>query len=154
MAGLDPVSNVADAAAKIISLFKEDPTVKAQLAQTVDLTQLQGQIQIELAQIAADSQTVTAVNTTMQAETKTVWFARDWRPFWGWISGLAYAIEIVCICSILVRDGLKDMTTAISAITALVTATIPLWGVPLAVLGINAWHQGKTDQINAQNGNS
>jgi hypothetical protein len=82
---IDPISNVAGAAAKIISLFKEDPTVKAQLGQQVELAQVQGQIQELLAQIQ--------VNTTEASSQST--FVAGWRPGIGWVCGGAFAYTFV-----------------------------------------------------------
>lgn len=85
MAGLDPISNVADAAAKIISLFKADPNVKQQLQADLELTSLQGEIQNELQQIATNA---------AEAGNKSV-FVAGWRPFIGWVCGAALGYTYV-----------------------------------------------------------
>jgi hypothetical protein len=85
MAGIDPVSNIADAAAKIISLFKADPNIKLQDQQTLDLTNLQGQIALQLQQIATDA---------AEAGSKSV-FVAGWRPFIGWVCGVVLAYTYV-----------------------------------------------------------
>lgn len=79
---LDPISNVAEAAAKIISLFKASPDVK--LADSFKLQEdaLQGQIQIILAQIQVNA---------VEAASKSTWVA-GWRPYIGWICGSALAV--------------------------------------------------------------
>lgn len=79
---LDPISNVAEAAAKIISLFKASPDVK--LADSFKLQEdaLQGQIQIILAQIQVNA---------VEAASKSTWVA-GWRPFVGWICGSALGV--------------------------------------------------------------
>ena len=74
MAGIDPISNVADAAARIIALFKADPNVKQQLTGNLELTDLQGQIQAQLQQIVAN--TAEAANPSL--------FVAGWRPFVVW----------------------------------------------------------------------
>jgi hypothetical protein len=85
MAGIDPISNVADAAAKIISLFKADPTVKQQTQGQLELTELQGQIQNELQQLAVNA---------AEASSKSV-FVAGWRPFVGWVCGAALAYTYI-----------------------------------------------------------
>lgn len=143
MAGLDPISNVADAAAKIISLFKTDPTIKAQL----EAQQSESQLQVQVQQIIADTSVVTAVNTTMQAETKSAWFSRDWRPLWGYLSAIAFFFQIAALCVAIIFKPSEGPSVA-----QLVTVLTPSWGVPLAVLGVTAWHQGQADVIKAKNG--
>ncbi len=85
MAGIDPISNVASAAAKIISLFKADPNVKQQIVGNLELTGLQGQIQAELQQIAANA--AEAANPSI--------FVAGWRPFVGWVCGAALGYTYV-----------------------------------------------------------
>lgn len=85
MAGIDPISNVADAAAKIISLFKADPNIKLADQQALDLTELQGRIQNELQQI---------VNNTAEAANPSI-FVAGWRPFVGWVCGAALGYTYV-----------------------------------------------------------
>ena len=90
--GLDPISNIAaasgqlgDAVAKIIGLFKESPTVKAQLQHDIDLTELQGQIQVVLAQIQVNA---------VEAANKSV-FVAGWRPGIGWVCGFGLAYSYI-----------------------------------------------------------
>ena len=85
MAGLDPVSNVASAAAEIIGLFKANPTVKAQLSQQLDETALSGQIQEVLAEIQVDA---------VEAASKST-FVAGWRPGIGWVCGAAMAYAYI-----------------------------------------------------------
>ena len=86
MASIDPASNLAGDVAKVISLFKTDPTVKAQIGaehqaalDQADLSQLEGQIQIILAQLQVDA---------VEAASKSI-FVSGWRPWVGWIAGTA-----------------------------------------------------------------
>jgi hypothetical protein len=79
MGGVLGISGALQGAAKIISLFKADPTVKTQIQGELDLTALQGQIQDQLQQIAVDA---------AEASSKSV-FVAGWRPFVGWVCGAA-----------------------------------------------------------------
>jgi hypothetical protein len=80
--GIDPISNVADAAAKIISLFKTNPSIKLADDFQLQETTLQGQIQEVLAQIQVNA---------VEAASKSIWVA-GWRPYIGWICGSALAV--------------------------------------------------------------
>lgn len=82
MAGIDPISNVADAAAKIIELFKGNPTVKMTDEFQLQEDALKGQIQLVLAQIQVNA---------VEAASKSTWVA-GWRPYIGWICGSALGI--------------------------------------------------------------
>lgn len=85
MAGLDPISNVADAAARIIALFKANPNIKVEGQVDLEKTALVGELQGILAQIAVN-----------QEEAKsTSWFVAGWRPFVGWVCGCGFAYAIV-----------------------------------------------------------
>lgn len=85
MAGIDPISNVASAAAKIISLFKLDPAVKAAGQIQLDEEALRGGIQEQLAQIQANA---------AEAGSKSA-FVAGWRPFIGWVCGAALGYTFV-----------------------------------------------------------
>ena len=75
--------NIADAVAKIISLFKVDPTVALQ--SQAELTKIQLGLQQELIQQVTDQ---IEVNKVEAASSKT--FVAGWRPFIGWICGSAF----------------------------------------------------------------
>lgn len=147
-AAVNPAAGVTGLVSDVIDHIAMTPEQKAQLQEALQANQLQ----LAGLQAQYDAQILQAVNATMQAEVKSPgWFSRDWRPFWGWMSGIAFAFEIFCIGSILIRDGLENIATAIPSITQLVSATIPLWGIALAVQGIVAWHQGQADVVAAGN---
>lgn len=86
MALLDPtgLGSIAEAAAKIISLFKSDPTIKAQIESSQREAELNAQLQQTLAQLEVNKAEASSPN----------WFVAGWRPFVGWICGigLGYAI--------------------------------------------------------------
>ena len=104
MAGIDPISIVADATEKIISLFKADPTVKAQITGNLELTALQGQIQEVLAQIQVNA---------VEAANKSVWVS-GWRPCVGWVCAGALAVPplvYLAQCAWLLVHGQTNLPT-------------------------------------------
>jgi hypothetical protein len=97
---LDPtgIGTIAEAAAKIISLFKLDPNVKAQMAQQLADAQFayQGQQLTIEAQAAHDqiSLALAQIGVNTEEAKSPSWFIAGWRPFIGWVcgSGLAYGL--------------------------------------------------------------
>lgn len=118
--GLDPVSNVADAAAKIISLFKTNPTVKLADAFSLQEDQLKGQIQEVLAQIQVNA---------VEAASKST-FVAGWRPYIGWVCGTALGIPVFTYllqCGVMLYHGNYSLPTFNS--TELVTVLMGLLGL-------------------------
>jgi len=91
-AAVDPVQaagDVVSSAEKIISLFKLDPNVKAQLQ--AQLTQ--ENVDMDKAQLAAQvAQMQAQADIDKQEAASTSWFIAGWRPAVGWVcvAGLAY----------------------------------------------------------------
>ncbi len=120
MAGIDPISNVADAAAKIISLFKTNPTVKLADDFTLREQELQGQIETVLAQLKVDA---------VEAASKSLWVA-GWRPYIGWVCGTAFAIPVfvwLLQCAVMLWHGQYNLPEFNS--TEMVTVLFGLLGL-------------------------
>jgi len=94
-------------------------------------------------ELAHETSSIEAVNATMRQEAVSgdAW-QRRWRPFWGYISGVAFFIQILAIIYVMI---------AIPAYAAAVIASIAslqvFWGVPLAILGISAYQRGKEKRV-------
>ncbi|MDE2098406.1 MAG: hypothetical protein KGL39_14225 [Patescibacteria group bacterium] len=82
---LDPISNVAEAAAKIISLFKADPNIKANASVAIDEARLNGEIQQVLGQL--DVNKAEASNASL--------FVAGWRPAVGWTCAAGLASQFL-----------------------------------------------------------
>ena len=79
---------IGETVAKIVSLFKVDPT--KQLEAQVELTKLQMELQGKiLDQVSAQLD----VNKVEAASTKT--FVAGWRPFIGWICGVGLGTQFI-----------------------------------------------------------
>jgi len=102
----------------------------------------------ELTDLAkSDAAMVESVNATMRAEaaaprTPEDWWQTGWRPFNGYVLGLA---SFVTVCGVLWISAqaieARDFT-AINAIPAIVAAIAMVLAIPGAAVGITAWHRG------------
>lgn len=84
--------NIGDAVAKIVGLFKVDPTVA--LSKQVELQEIQLQLASKLQdQIAAQVQGQIEVNKQEASNPKI--FVAGWRPFIGWICGIGLGVQFI-----------------------------------------------------------
>jgi hypothetical protein len=128
-----------------------DPTLK------VRLVELQKQheaklLELHLAavrvELEADTARLDAVNQTMRAEAQSddLWQKR-WRPFWGFTSAVAFFAQVGAIAYLMVSGSPQagDMINALGSLAM-------FWSVPMAILGISAWHRGveKVERIKAR----
>jgi hypothetical protein len=139
-----PASGVTGLVSDVIDHIAMTPEQKAQVQQALQ----QSQDQLAELQEQYDSQIVAAVNATMQSETKAAWFAGDWRAVWGYLSAFSFFAFVGSILYSVVYAVTKDPTNvgAVgSAVSQMITVMTPVWAVPLAVLGVTAWHTGKAE---------
>ena len=103
---------------------------------------------VELEKIAAaleegENRIVVAVNQTMQAEANSEhWPQYSWRPFWGFVSGLAFGFVVALCCFLAYRAIIAGHPESLSMIPQLVSAFATLFAIPGAILGVSAWHRG------------
>lgn len=84
--------SIGDAFQKIVGAFKVDPTVA-----------LQKQTELEEIKLQLVSKIQDQYNQQLQAQTdinkqeasSTNWFVAGWRPFFGWVGGVAFAIQFI-----------------------------------------------------------
>jgi len=108
-------------------------------------------IQDRANRLAADTARLQSVNQTMQAETQAKWkWSAFWRPLWGVLSAIAFFVQMVgimIILSILVYKVLAgevdNISQILTAVSTVLSAIFPMWGIAGAVLGVTAWHRGK-----------
>lgn len=97
MAVLDTITNIlggsiTEGVAKIIGLFKIDPTIALQ--KQTELAEIQLKMQSDAAaQIAAQLQGQLDINKA-EASSQNI-FVAGWRPFIGWVCGSAFAYAFV-----------------------------------------------------------
>ena len=102
-------------------------------------------------QLAAQVQSIEAVNSTMQTEDKTRVFS--WRDGWGWISGVAFAVVVAIVCYIVIVATVQTHPELLSQIPPIVGAFSVLFGISSTVLGVTSGievhHAGMVDRLNA-----
>jgi len=136
----------------------DDPDSLSRAIQTnpqaaIKLKQIEAEHKTELERIAmqrvanalaADTARLETVNKTMQVEAGQGGLSAFWRPFWGILSAIAFFIQVSAISYLLVCKP-EQAAIAISALSSLSV----FWGVPLAILGISAYHRGVEKRIKA-----
>lgn len=84
------------------------------------------------------------INQTMQQESKSEhWPQWGWRPFWGFISALAFLVVCIFVCQLGKEAIAAKDANAIGMIPVVVGAFTTLFAVPGAILGITAWGRNK-----------
>lgn len=103
-----------------------------------------------LERLKAETLIVKEVNATMRAEAKAEdpW-ARRWRPFWGFVSAVAFGMVALAISGVLVMMAWQDTASFIAQLPAVVSSMAALFGIPAAILGVASWHRGKMQRIQA-----
>ena len=130
----------------LVKLIQADPNAAIKLKELeynnkVELEKLV--IEGKSNELAHETAQIQAVNATMQQEAVSgdAW-QRRWRPFWGYISGTAFFMQIVAIIYIMI---FKPLLAA--GIIASIASLQVFWSVPLAVLGISAYQRGKEKRV-------
>lgn len=84
------------------------------------------------------------VNETMRAEAQSEhWPQWSWRPFWGFISALAFLFVCVLCCWLGFEAVRARDMTALNMIPQLVASFGLLFGTPLAILGVASFKRGQ-----------
>ena len=104
-------------------------------------------VDYELEQRKADSSDMAAVNATMQAEAAASaaenWWQTGWRPFNGYVLGLASLVSVVFTCYLFYLAIVQKDTAALGLVPQLASAIAMILAVPGAAVGISAWTRGK-----------
>ena len=142
------VLGVGNSDDEILSALTHDPDA------AVKIKELETQKQIEferllteqsVAEIQAAVEKLRAVNLTMQTESQSdKWWVSGWRPFWGFTTAIAFFLQVAAIAYLFFSGG----HNAPQLINSLASMNI-FWTVPLAILGVSAWHRGKEKRIKA-----
>lgn len=127
---------------ELAKIIQADPQAALKLKEIESNNRVELQklvLQSESNKLANDTSRIESVNATMRTEAISgdAW-QRRWRPFWGYISGLAFFVQILAIIYVMI----KVPATAAATITALASLQV-FWGVPLAILGVSAYQRGK-----------
>lgn len=95
--------------------------------------------------LEAETQRLTQINKTMRAEAGADdAYVRRWRPTFGYMVALTWAIQSVAIAWAMI-----DQPGEASAIIEAVSALTPMWGIALSVLGINVTSRSRDKRVTA-----
>lgn len=90
-------------------------------------------------ELVSDTSRIESVNLTMRTEaTSGDPWQRRWRPFWGFLTALVFALQMLVVMYAVIWE-----TQSASAIILALAGLDVFWAVPLAILGISAYHRGK-----------
>lgn len=127
---LDPITAVLDIGGKLIDKFFPDPTQKAQAQLELFKMQQSG----ELAQLTADTTLAKGQLEVNVEEAKSDnLFIAGWRPFIGWVCGVAFAAKYLGGPFVFVTAQFLDKTITLPPID--MTEMLPLL---LGMLGLGA----------------
>ena len=110
-------------------------------------------INYEAMVIQEDTKRLDIVNQTMRTEyeTKGKW-KTGWRPFWGWLSGTMFGVQMLSFTYIGIYAIRKTPTEAVGVINAIATlagALATTWIFALSVLGIAVHKRSQDKQVAA-----
>lgn len=95
--------------------------------------------------LEAETARLTEINKTMRAEAASQdAYVRRWRPTFGYLTAVAWAIQCIAIALSIVWKPEHAGLVAQS-----ITALTPMWGVALAMLGVNVSCRSKDKQVAA-----
>lgn len=126
---------------KVASAVKNDPQAATKLKE------LEQEHARELRSMSLEAETarLSQVNRTMRAEAASNdAYVRRWRPTFGYLTAVTWAAQAGGIVYAIVATP-QFAAELINAITALT----PMWGVALAVLGINVHKRSQDKQVQA-----
>lgn len=112
--------------------------------------------QHEVSMRKADSEDISNVNETMRKEIefsdKEDRVQRWWRPFNGYVVGLASLLSVIGVIGLFYVSLTKpelglNVATVINTIPSLASAIAMILAVPGAAVGITAWHRGVKQRI-------
>lgn len=128
-----------------------DPAAAAKLAEVQENNKVELRriiMQGATAQMAADASVIKSVNDTMEVEDQTK--QAEWRQVWGYISAVAFAFCVLGLFGFVVGCFVTKHTEQLAQMPLIIGALTGFFAIPLAVLGVVAWHNGKAELAAAQ----
>lgn len=124
--------------------------LKADPEAALKLAKVQADNELELTRLEVE--TLRTVNETMRVEAQSdKWWVSAWRPFWGFVSAIAFAVAVFGFLGLAGYAIAKSDVTALNILPMLAGQLAFLFGVPAAILGIASWHRGVTQRVKAMN---
>mgnify|MGYP001411261970 CR=1 FL=1 len=112
-----------------------DKVIKADPEAALKLKKIELDHAAELRRLTleATSNTLAQINQTMRVEALSDnWWVSGWRPFWGFLSAIAFFLQAGAVSWLLVTGGKAELVAALGALSV-------FWGVPLAIVGVTAY---------------
>ncbi|MDR5857936.1 hypothetical protein FZZ93_02495 [Halomonas eurihalina] len=122
---------------------------------TTKLQQLEAEHERELTRMSLEAQTARLgeINRTMRAEAASNdAYVRRWRPTYGYLTAAAWFIQMTGFTVILGVVAFRtpgELAAVVGALGAVLSALLGLWGIALAVLGINVRERSRDKQVAA-----
>lgn len=103
--------------------------------------------------LEAESTRLAEVNQTIRAEAASNdAYVRRWRPTYGYLTAAAWFIQMTgftVILGVVAFRNPEELATVVGALGAVLSALLGLWGIALAVLGINVSKRSQDKQVAA-----
>lgn len=146
----DKAGDVADKVVGAANAVTGSDNPDEALAQIKKYPELQLKLQQEmnhivLAELEAENKQLATINATMQVEyTSGDKFVRRWRPFFGYMTAITWAVQMSALSWVIVDqpDKAGTVITAASGLTG-------MWGIALAVLGVYIKKRSDDKQVAA-----
>ena len=109
-------------------------------------------INYEAMVIQEDTKRLDIVNQTMRTEYETTGWKTGWRPYWGYLSGTMFGVQMLAFSYIGIYAIMKTPKEAVEVINAIATLAAALsttWLLALSVLGLAVHKRSKDKQIAA-----
>ena len=127
--------------AAVAQAIQADP----QALERVRRLELEHEADLTRMHLEAETARLVEINQTMRAEAASQdAYVRRWRPTFGYLVALSWLIQCAAIAGSIVAEPAQA-----GAIAQAVTALTPMWGVALAVLGINVTSRSRDKQVAA-----
>lgn len=149
----DPVTAALSVGEKLIDRLWPNPAERdaakvrlLELQTSGELAKLTAETDMAKALLAAETVTLQAVNTTMQAEAANAanenWFQKGWRPFNGYVVGIASLAAVLGTMWAFYEALAHGKADLLAQVPSMATAVSLILAVPGAAVGITAWHRG------------
>lgn len=115
-----------------------------ELEHEADLTRMH--LEAETARLAEVNKTIRAEAASQDA------YVRRWRPTYGYLTAAAWFFQMTgftVILGMVAYTNPSDLAAVVGALGTVLSALLGLWGVALAVLGVNISSRSKDKQVSA-----
>jgi len=116
--------------------------------QMISLTELNNTFILERERIESDNLRV--INETMRGEAKSEhWIVYSWRPFIGYITGIAFFAVCLFVCWLTYKAISSGNMNAMQMIPQVIFNFTTLFAIPGGILGLASHHRGKEKRLKA-----